>query len=373
MKYATLLVLGAFQAAFAHIDEFLQTGVAPPYQHGDSDAVKMTPPPLVDCRGGPIGVHFGATVDVTNNIPHGVSVRAIAFAKDGSKRVCDGVEGWSKPHFRVAVDDSVEYVMFVPLPSAAWDVEVWRTKSGQWPTAFTLNGPSEAKLDVSDEPKSCTKKLQQLCGHCGTNKNCWVQCAKSHEGQLLAAGCKKPSSADVVSSSSNVGGEPKSCTKKLQQLCGHCGTSKNCWVQCAKSHEGQLLAAGCKKPSSNAYSEEDAFGPGGTEHNHVVGPLGPGGNPPPSNLVGGEPSSCKKKLKKLCGHCGTNKNCWVQCAKSHEGQLLAAGCKKPSSADAVAQTEGFVAHQVDAPDHDHCEEIMIPGTHEGQLFWKTMS
>jgi hypothetical protein len=317
MKYATLLVLGAFQAAFAHIDEFLQTGVAPPYQHGDSDAVKMTPPPLVDCRGGPIGVHFGATVDVTNKIPHGVSVRAIAFAKDGSKRVCDGVEGWSKPHFRVAVDDSVEYVMFVPLPSAAWDVEVWRTKSGQWPTAFTLNGPSEAKLDVSDEPKSCTKKLQQLCGHCGT--------------------------------------------------------SKNCWVQCAKSHEGQLLAAGCKKPSSNAYSEEDAFGPGGTEHNHVVGPLGPGGNPPPSNLVGGEPSSCKKKLKKLCGHCGTNKNCWVQCAKSHEGQLLAAGCKKPSSADAVAQTEGFVAHQVDAPDHDHCEEIMIPGTHEGQLFWKTMS
>ena len=44
--------------------------------------------------------------------------------------------------------------------------------------------------------------------------------------------------------------------------------------------------------------------------------------------VGGEPASCKKELKKLCGHCGTSKSCWISCAKQNENALLGAGCKK---------------------------------------------
>jgi hypothetical protein len=207
--------------------------------------------------------------------------------------------------------------------------------------------------DVGGEPSSCKKKLMQLCGHCGTDKHCWVSCAKSHEGELLAAGCKKPSLNTVNGEevfkmvalgpggtkppSDSVGGEPSSCKKELMQLCGHCGTDKHCWVSCAKSHEGELLAAGCKKPSSNTYNAEEVF---------KMVALGPGGTKPHSStlwwndLVGGEPSSCKKELMQLCGHCGTGKNCWVSCAESHQGQLLAAGCTKPSSSSFEAQQVG---------------------------------
>jgi hypothetical protein len=99
------------------------------------------------------------------------------------------------------------------------------------------------------EPASCTHKLKQLCGHCGGDKGCWLSCAKSHKGQLLAAGCHPPQSEEKeVATEAQVGGEPASCTQKLTQLCGHCGSDKSCWLSCAKQNKGALIAAGCKPP-----------------------------------------------------------------------------------------------------------------------------
>jgi hypothetical protein len=111
--------------------------------------------------------------------------------------------------------------------------------------------PHVNEAQVGGEPASCTHKLKELCGHCGGDKGCWLSCAKSHKGQLLAAGCHPPQSEEKeVATEAQVGGEPASCTHKLKELCGHCGGDKGCWLSCAKSHKGQLLAAGCHPPQS---------------------------------------------------------------------------------------------------------------------------
>ena len=47
---------------------------------------------------------------------------------------------------------------------------------------------------------------------------------------------------------------------------------------------------------------------------------------------GGQPKSCIKELKKLCGKCHISKSCWLSCAKKNEKKLLKAGCKKPKAA-----------------------------------------
>mgnify|MGYP006145341459 CR=1 FL=1 len=305
MKQTTLLVFCALtQAVFAHIDEFLQGGV---------DNLNMMPPPLDDR-------HADAPVNAT-----------IAFQNIA------------------------------------------------------------ALSNVGGEPASCKQELKHLCGHCGGSKHCWVQCAKEHKQQLIDAGCHRMSSAvdddvDDVEAAVN-GDEPPSCTKELKHLCGHCETSKSCWLSCAKKHEGQLMKAGCKRPSSSVQKTEkkkkslrgkfsraflsDVLSVCSVCQEVVKGLVAAGagagcgaacaasGCEPcvpfcasicaeiaggetneraicsdidlcAKSNVGGEPASCKRELKQLCGHCGTSKSCWLSCAKEHEGQLMKAGCKRPS-------------------------------------------
>jgi hypothetical protein len=118
-----------------------------------------------------------------------------------------------------------------------------------------INEAQEKEVANEARRASCTHKFKQLCGHCGGDKGCWLSCAKSHKGQLLAAGCHPSqwnwgglAEEKEVATEAQVGGEPASCTQKLTQLCGHGGSDKSCWISCAKQNEGALIAAGCKPP-----------------------------------------------------------------------------------------------------------------------------
>eukprot|EP00500_Bicosoecida_sp_ms1_P001776 CAMPEP_0203815028 /NCGR_PEP_ID=MMETSP0115-20131106/7445_1 /ASSEMBLY_ACC=CAM_ASM_000227 /TAXON_ID=33651 /ORGANISM="Bicosoecid sp, Strain ms1" /LENGTH=367 /DNA_ID=CAMNT_0050723917 /DNA_START=75 /DNA_END=1175 /DNA_ORIENTATION=- len=122
--------------------------------------------------------------------------------------------------------------------------------------------------------------------------------------------------------------ESAKCIAEAKKLCGHCGFNKGCWESCAQEHESALKAAGCTtagEPAEIAEIDE-----------------------------GGEPASCVKEAKKLCGHCGLDKGCWESCASAHESQLKAAGCKTVS-AEAPDSVPGYITvptHIVDStPTH----------------------
>merc|ERR1719252_163389 len=97
------------------------------------------------------------------------------------------------------------------------------------------------------EPPSCVKKVKQLCGKCGKKKQCWMACAKKNAAALKKAGCHSESEEMVEVAMSRP--EPPSCVKKVKQLCGKCGKNKQCWMGCAKKNAAALKKAGCHSES----------------------------------------------------------------------------------------------------------------------------
>ena len=259
MKQAVLLTLLAAVHTSAHIDEFLQSGVPTPYQNHQenfihhepkscknelkklcgkcninkkcwlscaqkneaallkagctkptthvADSIDQSGPPMVSCSQNlTVDAQY---IDITSLLKN-ESFTVLAFNKDGTKTSC--FKGSQPESFILSVDNDIKYVMFLPK-SAAWDQEIWRNKNSTWPTKVLLEAPTRVKglrggniysiaaaelMEVTseEEPSSCTDELKKLCHHCKYKKKCWLSCAQKYKADLLAHGCKKPTTDD---------------------------------------------------------------------------------------------------------------------------------------------------------------------------------
>ena len=107
----------------------------------------------------------------------------------------------------------------------------------------------------------------------------------------------------------------------LYEKCHHCGPSETCWETCAALNKNALEQAGClkKKTSQPALSPcrcgvDDECCP--LELEQTAKFLQVGG-------AGGEPASCIRELKKVCGQCGADKKCYLSCGLKHKADLIA--------------------------------------------------